>query len=399
MKKSVLAAITIAALAAVAGGWRLAAGPAVDAYAVQRGDLVQTLVASGRVESPRRVDIGSPITGTVKTLAVREGDRVRAGQLLAALDDAELRAAAHQAGTALAQAEARLAQLRATGRPVAAELVRQAQVNLANADRALERSRDLFSRGFVGQAALDEAQRARDVSASQLASAQVQHAAQAEGGTDERVAAASVDEARAALKLAQARLDLSTIESPADGQVIARSIEAGSVVQPGKVMLVLSPSGATELVVQVDEKNLPYVRVGQPALASADAYPQQRFAATVTRINPAVDATRGSIEVRLSGAETPAYLLQDMTVSVDIEIARRQDVLSVPTDALREGVAVLVVREGRAVRQPVTLGARGTGSVEVVSGLREGEWVVAGAPAGIEGRAVRPAGIRPGRPT
>jgi HlyD family secretion protein len=366
---------------------------------VERGDLVQTLVASGRVESPRRVDIGSPITGTVRTLAVREGDRVRAGQLLVALDDSELRAAAGQARTALAQAEARLAQLRGTSRPVAAESVRQAQVNLANADRALERSRDLFSRGFVGQAALDEAQRARDVSASQLASAQLQLAAQAEGGTDERVAAASVDEARAAMNLAQARLDLSTIESPADGQVIARSIEAGSVVQPGKVMLVLSPAGATELVVQVDEKNLPYVRVGQSALASADAYPQQRFAAKVTRINPAVDATRGSIEVRLSVAETPAYLLQDMTVSVDIEIARRQDVLSVPTDALREGGAVLVVREGRAVRQPVTLGARGTGSVEVVSGLREGEWVVAGAQAAVEGRAVRPAGIRPGRPT
>jgi HlyD family secretion protein len=344
------------------------------------------------------VEIGSSITGTVKKLAVREGDRVKAGQLLVALDDSELAAAVAQARTALAQSEARLAQLRATTRPVAAEAQRQAQVNLANAERAFERQRDLFAKGFVGQAALDEAQRARDVAASQAAAAGVQLAAQGEGGTDQLVATAAVEEARAALSLTRARLDFATLEAPADGVVISRSIEVGSVVQPGKALLVLSPTGSTELVVQVDEKNLPYIREGQAAFASADAYPDQRFAARVARIYPAVDATRGSVEVHLAVPEPPAYLLQDMTVSVDVEIARRPAVLSVPTDALRNDAAVLVVREGRVVRQPVALGAHGTGAVEVVSGLREGEWVVAGAQAIAEGSAVRPQAVRPRRP-
>ncbi len=78
-----------------------------------------------------------------------------------------------------------------------------------------------------------------------------------------------------------------TIEAPVDGTLIARNVERGNVVQPGKALMVLSPAGATQLVVQIDEKNLNLLQIGQEALASADAYPGERFAARIVYMNPA----------------------------------------------------------------------------------------------------------------
>lgn len=396
-----LAAVVAVALLALAG-WRFASGPSLPAYRVERGDIVQSIVATGRVESPRRVDVASAITGTVVSIPVAEGQAVRAGQLLVALDPAESRAAMDQARFAVAQAEAKIAQLRSTALPVAAEAVRQAQANLANAERALARSKELFARGFVGQAALDEAQRSHDVARSQLAAATLQRDSQSEGGAELRLAQAALDAARASLQLAQARLDLTTVEAPSDGILISRNVEKGAVAQPGKTLMVLSPAGETQLVVQIDEKNLHLLEVGQAALASADAYPDRRFEARVAYINPAVDPLRGSVEVKLSVPKPPGYLLQDMTVSVDIEAARRAQVLALSSEALHEGDWVLAVRAGRAVRSPVKVGARGSGRVEIAAGLGEGELVLPVSSASVhDGDRVRAAPIAPaarGRP-
>ncbi|HSJ97375.1 MAG TPA: biotin/lipoyl-binding protein, partial [Myxococcota bacterium] len=255
-------AAALAAAGLAFGLWRVDAGPRVDAWPVERVDILQTVVASGRVESPRRVEIGAAVTGTVAAIPVAEGERVAAGQALVVLDAREARAALDQARFAVAQAEARLAQLRTTGLPVAAEGVRQAEVHLANAESTLARSRELFARGFIGQAALDEAQRGRDVAESQWKSALLQRDSQSGGGTEERTAHAALEQARASLRLAQARLDLATIAAPVDGVLIARKVEIGAVVQPGKALMVLSPAGELQLVVQLDEKNLQLVALG-----------------------------------------------------------------------------------------------------------------------------------------
>ena len=389
-RRLVIAAACLAVVLVLLGGWRLVTGPALDAYSVRRGDLVQSVVATGRVESPRRVDIGAAITGTVAAVPVEEGQTVAAGTVLVKLDDAELRAAVEQARHALEQADARLVQLSTTGLPVAAESARQAELNLANAERSLTRTRDLFAKGFVGQAALDEAQRSRDVAESQFAAARLQRDSQGAGGTDVRLAQSAQESARASLQLAQARLDLATIAAPVAGVLIQRSVERGAVVQPGRALMTLSPAGETQLVVQIDEKNLPLVQVGRPALASADAYPHLSFPARVAYVNPGVDPQRGSVEVKLTVPQPPAYLLQDMTVSVDIEAPTLVNVLTIPADALRPGDWVIVAREGRAVRQGVKVGARGRGRVEVIEGLAEDEVVLpATGVAQREGQRVR----------
>lgn len=376
------------------GVWRVLAGPVVPVVLVERSDVVHTVVASGRVETPLRVDMGSQVTGTVATIPVAEGQSVQSGQLLIVLENSEARAAVEQAVAAVAQAQAKLQQVRTVALPLAQQAQQQAEATLVNVRRQHARIRELQGRGFVGQAALDEAQRNLDIATSQLRSAQLQVATSRDDGSDTLLARTALQQADASLHLAQARLRFTEIRAPADGVLIARHVEQGDVVQPGKVLMVLSPVGKTQLVVQIDERNLAMVQLGQPALGAADAYPTQHFAARVAYINPSVDPARGSVVVKLDVAAPPAWLRQDMTVSVDIEVARRNATLVLPLSHLRDGAGaqpwVLVARAGRAVRQVVKPGARGIGKVEILAGLEAGEQVLPGlTPPTVEGDRIR----------
>ena len=116
----------------------------------------------------------------------------------------------------------------------------------------------------------------------------------APSGSDYAVAQSALDQAKATQRAAQARLDQLVIHAPVDGVLIARSVEPGNTVQPGKELMALAPAGETQIVVQMDERHLAEVAPGQRAIASADAFPGERFAAELAFINPGVDATRGS---------------------------------------------------------------------------------------------------------
>jgi HlyD family secretion protein len=358
-------------------GSRFLLGEKVDVSRVEQGELRQAIVASGRVRTPQRIDISTQITGRVTQVAVREGEVVRPGSLLLQLDSSELKAAVAQARASLNQNEARLKQLSELSQPVAEQAVKQTAANLEQARKQYARAEELIAKGFYSAAQRDEARRALDVAESQWRSAQLQLNSNQPGGSDARVAASNVEQARAALALSEARLSYATLTSPVAGTLLTRSVEAGDTVQAGKVLLTLAPTGDTELTAQIDEKNLALLQLGQKALASADAYPHERFKAEVTYIAPSVDAQRGSVEIRLRVAEPPAYLKQEMTVSIDIEAARRAATLIIPFDSLREASGpqpwVMVVREGETRRQAVRLGVRNGGKIEVLEGLAAGE--------------------------
>ncbi len=371
-------------------------GPAVPAYRVARQDIVQTVVASGRVETPYRVEIGSQITGTVTEIPVREGQFVRAGDTLIVLEDHEARAAVVQAEGAVAQAEARIRQMRELSLPAAEQALRQAQANLTNMRQIFQRTATLNREGHTTRAQLDDAQKNLDVAETQVRSAELQVQTNRPGGSDHVLAVAQLEQARANLRTAQARLDYTRIEAPAHGTLIARNVERGSVVQPGRALMVLSPTGETQLVLQIDERNLGVLAIGQRALASAEAYPDQTFSAELVYINPAVDPQRGSVQVKLRVPTPPGYLRQDMTVSVDIEVARRSAALIVPAAAVRDSAGprpfVFRIADGRIERREVRLGARGNGRVEIAAGIEDGDIVVAAAnPALAEGQRVRAA--------
>jgi HlyD family secretion protein len=358
-------------------------GPQLTAEVVQRRDFVQSVVASGHVQSPHRVDIGAQITGTVARVPVAEGQSVAAGTLLVELLPNELRAAERQADIAVLQAQAKLRQLNEVQAPVAEQALRQAQVTQANAQSGFKRSQDLFKQGFIGQAAFDDARKAAELADAQLRSAHKQLDTTTASGSDYAMAATAVSQAKAAAEAAHARSGYASIRSPVEGVLIARNVEAGDVVQPGKVLMTLSPKGKTQIVIAVDEKNLHLIALGQKALVSADAYPQQKFNAELVYINPGVNAQTGSVDVKLDVPQAPGVLRQDMTVSVDIEVARRPQALLLPSAAVHdvESAAPWVLRleEGRAVKVPVRVGLRSGGLVELTQGVQEGDLILPGA--------------------
>ena len=370
-------------------------GPRLEVFTLQRGELVQTVVASGRVATPARVDVDTQITGRVAAVPVKEGQTVRAGDLLIELAAADEKAALELAQANVRQAEVRLRQLQQLTQPTAEQVLVQAQANLINVEKQYQRTRELVAQGFVGKAQLDEAQRALDVARSQLKSAQFQLQSSKPDGSDYQLAVAGLQQAKANLAAAQAKLEHTRITAVVDGVLIARDVERGDIVQPGKILMVLSPAGISQLVVQIDEKNLRYIRMGQSAFGVTDAYPGLKFPVQVAYINPGVDAQRGSVNVKLNVLKPPLFLTQDMTVSVEIEVARSQNALSLNVEAIRDASTlhpwVMAVVDGRAVRRPVTIGIRGDKSVEITSGLDQHDVVLPATNMTIEaGQRVRP---------
>ncbi len=357
-------------------------GPQVDALLVQSAPLVRTLQFSARVATLSRVDVGSTVTGRVAQVQVTEGAQVRRGEVLVQLESDELAAALAQAVAAERQAQSRLVGLRSSGRSAAQAARAQANATLQAASASLARVQQLVVQGFYSAAQLDEAQRAVDVAQAQQLSAQAQVQANADAGTDVVQAQAQLALARAATVAAQARLAQTTLVAPADARVLVRDVEPGQIVQPGKALLSLALAGPTQLVAQVDERFLDQLLPGQKASVVADAFAGQRFAARVLTIAPSVDAQRGAIEVKFAlEQQAPAFLREDMTLSVEVETARRERTLVLPQAALRGPVegdqaTVLVLQEGRAQARPVRLGLRTLDAVEVLDGLAEGDTVL-----------------------
>lgn len=387
-----LVALTVAGF----GGWqavRALTGPAVSVDVVKRGDLIQTLVASGHVETPFRVEIGSQITATVEDVLVEEGQQVVQGQPLVRLEARELAATLNQAESAVEQARARLRQIEELALPAARETLLQARAVLLNAERSHERIEALHGTGAATRAALDEAVKALDVAKVLARQADLQVRAASPTGVDYVVAQTQLAQAVAARESAQSRLGYAIIAAPRAGVLISRKVERGTVAQPGRTLLVLAPQGETQLVIQVDERNLGLVSVGQQALASADAYPNERMSAVVSYINPGIDIARAAVEMKLAVADPPAYLRQDMTVSVDIETARREDTLILPARAVHDAAGqpwVMLVRDGRAHKQPVRIGLRGVTQFEIAEGVSEGDRIIPVNAGLLTGQKVRP---------
>ena len=387
--------IGVSALAALAWwqGAPIVLGKSVVAAPIVRQEIVQTVVASGQVETPFRVNIASQIIGEVESVPVNEGQTVKAEDLLIALGDVELTANVRLAEAALAEANAKMKQLQEVTLPAAQQSLKQAQATALDAQQSYDRADKLLATGAATKATADSARAALDIALSQVRNAELQARSNEPAGISSVLAQTQANQARASLETAKARLDYAQIRAPVAGTLIARAVERGYIVSPGATLMVLSPIGATQIVVQIDEKNLGLIAVGQPAKVSADAYPDASFPATVVYINPSIDLQRGSVEVKLAVREPPAALRQDMTVSVDIEVARRKDALAVKADSVHDGLTrspwLLIAKDGHAVRQNVVIGARGTADLEIAGGAAAGDLVVPASAAIAPGDKVR----------
>lgn len=362
------------------GGIRTLQGPALTGYQLTAQPLVQTVVATGRVAALSRAQVGSQVTGVVIERRVTEGDVVAPGDVLAVLRADDLVAAVNEA-------EAALAELQQSSRPQAQAALLDAQARLTQASREARRRQELLGRQMISREVMEQAVQAETSARAALERAQLAARTLQAGQASELAAQARVASARA-------QLAKTTIRAELAGTVLTRNAEPGDLVQPGVVLFDIARTGGTEVLVPLDEKNLEVLALGQLATCVADAYPTRPFKARVDFIAPTVDPQRGTVDVRLSVDPAPDFLLEGMTVSVNIETGRRDNALAVPNDALTvvdgEHAEVWRVVDGQATRRKVRLGLRGLTQTEISAGLQAGDWILADAQAPIsDGDLVR----------
>ena len=385
-----------AALALLNLRFARAGHPEVDVERIARRDLQAIVSASGTVEPQLAVDISSSVMGRVTRLAAAEGERVAAGQLLLQIDPESLRAAVDSGAAALRAAESGLEQARVA--------VETARVNLARAREQLDRQQELWELRLVSRDDYDQARRDVELRETEFRARTVEVA----------TAGQRVRQEQALLDSAEYDLTQVTITSPIDGVVTRRNIEEGETVvigtmnNPGTVLMTIADFSILEAHVEVDETDIPSVRLGQPAAITVDALPGRTYRGFVTEIGNSPlpsevagpQATNFRVIVTLDG-DVPG-VRPGFTATADITTATRTRVVAVPIQSttIREvgpggrgaGPAaaggrrsepvevegVFAVRGERAAFVPIATGIAGDRYFEAVSGLDAGELVVTG---------------------
>jgi HlyD family secretion protein len=377
----------------------------VDVITVARVDTLRAYVtASGEIVATRYADLGSSVMGRLVSLRVREGDRVTEGQVLARIDPVQAQSAVASSAAALraleAEAEGSGNRVRAAQAEVAVASSRQVE-----AQRALERARDLFKSGLVAQSELEAAAAAADTANAQVnaAKAALATAEQARSASTQRVAQGRADGARVRDQLAKTE-----ITAPIDGVVTRLDVEEGEMVvmgvqnQPGSILMTISDLSAIDAEVKVAEADVLRLAPDNVAAVTLDALPGRVYtgrvaevgASALPQIGTQASAREFRVKVRLEGDVT--MLRPGLTCDTEILVAERRNVLAVPLQAVvqRDGKSgVFVVKDHRAIFTPVTTGIIGGLTIEV-TGVDEGASIVAGPFQVLrdlaEGAAVRP---------
>ena len=415
-----LVVLTAVALVAVNLLFQRSDAAEVDVEAIRRRDLVAIVSAPGTIQPQLSVDMSASTMGRVTRLAVDEGEQVTAGQFLLQIDPENLQAIVNRGEASLEAA--------ASAHEQAQVAVETARVNLEVARENLERQADLWSLRLVSREVYEQATADVELRETELKAREV----------DVEGAAQRILQERATLDSARYDLTQVTITSPIDGIVTRRNIEEGETVvigtmnNPGTVLLTIADFSILEAEIEVDETDIPAVRLGQPVEIEIDALPGRTYTGRVTEIGnspiqPQAGAAGGTQEAtnflvvavvdgdipgvrpgftctaeittatRTASLAVPiqATTVREVELDADGRIVRRTDeggsgVISraasassdpapagdVTTREEREGV--FVVRQGRAVFVPVVTGIAGERYFEAVSGLEEGDLVITG---------------------
>ncbi|HEU5298263.1 MAG TPA: efflux RND transporter periplasmic adaptor subunit [bacterium] len=392
-------------------------GPAAQAVAVEaapagRGAIEQTLDLTGTVVSARRVELMSKVPGRIDVVYVQEGSRVGRGARIAALETAELAAQARQAEQGVRQAaasrevaRARLASMlagaRSQERAQAESAVTQAEANLRNAESDVVRMQQLFESSAVSRQQLDAAILRRDLARSQLDSARQQLSLVQVGPREEdlRMARAQVEQAEAgygsavaSLELARVQLENAVIRAPFAGRIAELPATRGEYVAPGVKVAVIYDDQNLEVEVTVGERDLRLVRTGRAVTIRPEAAPAMTLTGVVSRIQPAADPLSRASKVRIALRDSAAALLPGTSVRAELLVERRENVIIVPSSALRQNgqTEVVVVKDGKADVRKILVGLRHHHIVQIIYGVAEGELVVTLGPETLsDGQSVK----------
>ncbi|MFO7302773.1 MAG: efflux RND transporter periplasmic adaptor subunit [Acidobacteriota bacterium] len=412
-KRILIALLIVAALAVVAWANFGRREPAVQVTTerVGRRNLEAIVSASGKVQPARSVDISAETMGRIVSLSVVEGQQIKAGDPLLEIDPRTLETTVRTREAMLEAARVQLAQSRIQ--------VENSRIALQQALDALKRAEGLWEAGLLAREQLETAQNTAKMRETDLRVAEQSVAAQEQRIRQEEAS------------LESARHDLSKVRmvSPIDGIVTRLNVELGETAvvgtmnNPGTVLLSIADMSVIETEIEVDETDIPFIRIGQPARITIDALPNQTFRGRVTEVGNSPIQTTGQAQTQRATNFMVVVTLEDevpdvrpgFTCTAEITTATRADVLAVPIQAMtvrelivdaegnivpmprpegrrgpaappepgpgqsrREFEGVFVVREGRAVFVPVSTGIAGERHFEVLSGLEEGDEVITG---------------------
>jgi multidrug efflux system membrane fusion protein len=314
MKKIILVLI-LSAMVAAAGFWYMHREEH-KIYAVSPlvGPAVQAVYATGTVEPSVMMPIAPRTPARLVTLLADEGSEVVKGDVLGQLEDTDLQKSAEEL-----------------------------QARLVLAEKEFARKDRLRKSGAVSKQAVDTAR-------------------------------ANLDAAKAALEQVEAQKDYLQLTAPEDGRVIKRDGEVGEFIAAGQAVFWMECCAPLRVTAEVDEEDIPLVKVGQKVVITADAFPDQTFNAAIQSITPMGDAVSRSYRVRI-GLSDEIPLMSGMTAEANIIVHEDQDALLLPASAVKDN-KVWLVKDGKAVLNDVKIGAKNTNTVEIVSGLSRDDLVL-----------------------
>lgn len=322
--------IAVLVLLAVAGGvwWWFVRGPLVTVVSPTRGTAADIVYATGAVEPVRWAKVTSLIRQRLVEICNCEGQAVKRGDVLARLDDKELRAQLHEL---------------------------KAREDFA--EREMSRVSELVTRG------------AATTQAHERASTELR-------------------QIRGLISVQMEKLDQYTITSPIDGIVLRKDGYVGEIVEVGQILFRVGVPKPLEVNAEVNEEDIPRVKVGQIVLFRTDAFPGRRIEGKVREITPMGDPVAKTYRIRVDlPDDTPLRI--GMSVEANIVADEKQNALLIPADSVRNNT-VFVVENGRAVRREIKAGIRGTRAIEVLSGVGEQDRVISPALASLtNGERVR----------
>jgi HlyD family secretion protein len=376
--KIILGVVALVVVALITAGFVSRRGKDVTAVTmakVERMDLTSKVTANGRIDAKRKVDLSANVMGQIVNLAVREGDTVKKGAFLLQIDQKQLAASADSAAASL--------QALFSDRDAA-------RANLAEAERNYQRAQTNYNAKIIPLADLERARSAFDGAQANVSSAERR-----------------IDQARANVAAARDTLSKTTMVAPMDGIVTALPVEEGEVAvigtmnNAGTKLLTIADMSVVEAVMEVDETDIPNVKVGQHANVTIDAYPNKTFSGVVTEVGSSPIVRNGGLggstteavnfEVKIQVENPPPDVRPGFSASADIITGTRAKVVAIPIQALivrekpgsgggkpQDEEGVFLHQDGAAKFVHVKTGLSGESSIEIVSGLRPGQQIITG---------------------
>lgn len=317
------------------------------------------LTASGYVVAQRKSAVAAKITGRLVELLVEEGSRVKEGQVIARLENEDVKAAREQARANL---------------KFARENLEQAKADLEDATRTFQRNKDLVARGFIARSEYDTSEARFQKTRAAVSAAE-----------------ASIKANQAALQGAEVAVDYTLIRAPFDAVVLTKNADIGDIVTPigaaanaKSAVVTIADMNSLEVETDVSETNLSIVTTNQPCEIRLDALPNSPFRGSVHTIVPTVDRSKATVTVKVRFLKKDPRILPDMRAKVSFlsrpvrkEEEKLRTVVNQAAVVSRDGRSVVFrVNENRAMDTPVRLGEKFGDMVEVLEGAKAGDPVV-----------------------